>query len=129
MLGSDPNAYISRILTADSENYTNANEFVYRNSFFFKPIASHPPSFPDAPDVPILCKRLSEVAEEAWEPGQLKSKIENIIDAREGGRKEGKHVYHYLRAALSKQEQGMRLYDMMWCLGRGECLRRLGVDI
>ncbi|KAF2659850.1 glutamyl-tRNA synthetase [Lophiostoma macrostomum CBS 122681] len=129
-LGSNPTDYISRILTADSENYTNANEFVYRNQYFFtRSEVSLLPFIPEAPDVSERCKALAEVSEADWKPEKLKSKVEEIIDAREGGRKEGKHVYHYLRLALSGKKEGMRLYDMMWCLGRSECLRRLAVDV
>jgi glutamyl-tRNA synthetase len=125
-----PHAYIERIITTDAENYTNANEFLYRNSFFFTPLRpSASKTATDTPaDIPIAAKTLAQVSQAAWDKDTLMKKVNAIIDGRPEGKAASKHVYHYLRKALSDQEQGMRLYDMMMILGRKETLARLGVE-
>ncbi|KAF2686863.1 glutamyl-tRNA synthetase [Lentithecium fluviatile CBS 122367] len=116
--------YISRVIQADAENYTNANEFVYRNSFMFGPL-EHPTSLTDAEGIPQAAKALADVRE--WKREALMDKVHEIIDGRAGGKKGSKDVYHYLRKALTGREEGMRIYDVMLILGRVESLRRLGV--
>ncbi|KAF2799309.1 glutamyl-tRNA synthetase [Melanomma pulvis-pyrius CBS 109.77] len=121
-----PERYIEKIIQSDAENYTNANEFVYRNSFMFTPLR-HPASFTDAEDVPTRAKSLVDLSE--WTKENLMQKVREIIDTRPGGKKASKDVYHYLRKALTDREEGMRIYDVMLILGRKECLRRLGVEV
>ncbi|KAF2710035.1 glutamyl-tRNA synthetase [Pleomassaria siparia CBS 279.74] len=123
-----PGAYIEKIIQSDAENYTNANEFVYRNSFLFAPLRN-PPSVTDAEDVPTRSKALKELGEEEWTKDGLMQKVREIIDERPEGKKGAKDVYHHMRQALTGREEGMRLYDIMLILGRKESLRRLGVDV
>ena len=54
--------------------------------------------------------------------------IHKMIDGRPEGKAGSKDVYHYLRKALTGQDEGMRIYDIMLILGRKESLARLGVD-
>ncbi|KAF2269781.1 glutamyl-tRNA synthetase [Lojkania enalia] len=115
--------YIKLIVKSDAENYTNANEFTYRNSFMFKPLRNDP-SFTDAEGIPTMAKQLQEV--EDWAHHNIRKKIYEIID---GSSEEAKPVFKYLRKALTGSEEGMRVYDIMLILGRGECLRRLGVEL
>jgi glutamyl-tRNA synthetase len=56
-------------------------------------------------------------------------KVREIIDGREEGKKGSKDVYHYLRKTITGEEKGMRIYDVMVILGRGETLKRLGVGL
>ncbi|KAF2867723.1 hypothetical protein BDV95DRAFT_581617 [Massariosphaeria phaeospora] len=125
---SDPDAYITSIVRADAENYTNANEFVYRNSFLFTALRN-PASVTDAPDVPARVKSLADVGESEWDKERLMAKVHEVIDARAEGRKGAKDVYQYLRRAVTGKEDGMRIYDVLVLLGRDECLRRLGVEV
>lgn len=117
--------YVKSILQADSENYTNSNEFVYRNSFMFR-LLRHPKSVTSAEGIPQDVKALQEV--KVWDRDHLNAKVKEIIDARPEGKAGSKDVYHYLRKALTNRDEGMRLYDVMVILGREESLARLGVD-
>jgi glutamyl-tRNA synthetase len=119
-----PNDYVSRVLQADAENYTNANEFVYRNAFMFSPL-QNPTSVTDAEDIPQATKMLSDVKE--WTRDALMVKVHELIDARREGKAGAKDVYRYLRKALTGKDDGMRIYDVMLILGRKESLKRLGV--
>jgi glutamyl-tRNA synthetase len=124
-----PDEYISKIIKVDADNYTNANEFLYRNAFFFTPLRpfDKAPPMTTSSDIPMKCQQLADVGEEQWEKENLMQKVREIIDGRVEGKEGGKDVYHYLRMALTGQEKGMRLYDVMLILGRGETLVRLGV--
>ena len=127
--GSSPNDYITAILTADAENYTNANEFVYRNSFFFhalRPFDKAPPVATSS-DVPMRAQMLADVSQGDWTKEKLMAKVHEMIDGRKEGKTGAKDVYHYLRKMLTGQEQGIRVYDVMLILGRAETLERLGV--
>ncbi|KAF2643840.1 glutamyl-tRNA synthetase-like protein [Massarina eburnea CBS 473.64] len=125
MVGSSsPEDFVSRVIRADAENYTNANEFLYRNSFMFSPIR-HPSSLTNGSDIAHAAKSLADVKE--WERNALMTKMHEIIDARPEGKKESKDVYHYLREALTGRKEGMRIYDVMLIIGREESLARLGV--
>jgi glutamyl-tRNA synthetase len=126
-----PDEYIAEIIKADAENYTDANEFLYRNFFFFKPLRPYheAPPVSTTSDVPMRCQMLKDVAEEDWTRGNLMAKVVEIIDGRVEGKAGSKHVYHYLRMMLTGQEKGMRLYDVMLILGRKETLARLGVEM
>jgi glutamyl-tRNA synthetase len=123
--------YISEIISADGENYTNANEFLYRNAFFFQPLRPYLKSPPvsTSSDIPMRAHLLSEIPEGEWNKENLKQKVHEVIDGRSEGKIGSKDVYHYLRKTITGQEQGMRLYDVMMILGRGETLRRLGVEV
>lgn len=121
--GSTPAQLIERLVVGDAENYTNANEFVYRHSYVFTPPRGKPAT---AGDIAERAKSLVEV--EDWTKDNLMQKVREIIDGRPEGRDGAKEVYHYLRMALTGSEQGMRLYDIMGLLGREECLRRLEVE-
>jgi glutamyl-tRNA synthetase len=126
-----PDEYISKIIKVDADNYTNANEFLYRNAFFFTPLRpfDKAPPMTTSSDIPMKCQQLADVGEEQWEKENLMQKVREIIDGRVEGKEGGKDVYHYLRMALTGQEKGMRLYDVMLILGRGETLVRLGVKV
>jgi glutamyl-tRNA synthetase len=127
VVGSDnPNHYIRNIILADAENFTNSNEFLYRNDFFFTPIRPKPTTIATN-DIPARAQMLGDLSEGEWVREKLVAKVEDIIDGRKEGRQAGKEVYHYLRTALTGQERGMRLYDILLILGREEVLRRLGV--
>ncbi|KAJ4366727.1 Glutamate--tRNA ligase mitochondrial [Ascochyta clinopodiicola] len=131
--GPSPDAYIEKIVHADAENFTNANEFLYRNAFFLKPL--RPSSSPSKTltentptDIIEGAKLLAEIQPADWDRDTLMDKVHAIIDGRPEGKAGAKLVYHYLRLALTGQEKGIRLYDIMLILGRGETLARLGVE-
>ena len=125
-----PEDYIRTIIKADGENYTNANEFLYRNSFFFTPLRpfDKAPPMTTTSDIPMRAQMLREVGEEGWTKDNLMQKLHEIIDGREEGKKGSKDVYHYFRKTLTGEEKGMRLYDIMVILGRRNTLARLGVE-
>jgi len=126
-----PESYIRSIILADAENYTNANEFLYRNSFFFTPIRpfDKQPPMSTTSDIPMRAQMLADIEEEDWNKENLMQKVHKIIDGRTEGKKGSKDVYHYLRKTITGQEQGMRLYDIFTILGRTETLKRLGLLI
>lgn len=123
-IGMEPDALVAQLIQADADNYTNANEFVYRNSFMFKELR-HAASFTEGEDVPRRAKALADVEE--WTRENLYQKVRDIIDGRPEGRDGARDVYHYLRKALTDREEGLRIYDVMMFLGREESLARLGV--
>jgi glutamyl-tRNA synthetase len=125
-----PDDYISRIIAVDADNYVNANEFLYRNAFFFTPLRpfhEHPPVATTS-DVPMRCQMLREVGEAEWAKEALMGKVREVIDGRKEGKEGAQDVYHYLRRMLTGAEKGMRVYDVMVILGRRETLARLGVE-
>jgi glutamyl-tRNA synthetase len=124
-----PDDYISKIIQVDADNYTNANEFLYRNSFFFEPLRPfhQAPPMTTSSDIPMRAQMLADVDEKAWTRENLMQKVRELIDGRKEGKEGSKEVYHYLRKTLTGQEKGMRLYDVMLILGRRETLARLGV--
>lgn len=126
-----PDDYIAEIIKADADNYTDANEFLYRNSFFFRPLRTYhkAPPVSTTSDVPMRCQMLKDVAAEDWTRENLMAKVVEIIDGRKEGKAGSKDVYHYLRMMLTGQEKGMRLYDVMLILRRKETLARLGVEM
>ena len=131
IVGPSPDAYIEKIVKVDAENFTNANEFLYRNSFFFnslRPAKTRVFTAESPEDVVERSKMLADVKEEEWSRENLMEKVRHIIDGRPQGKAGGKDVYHYLRLALTGQEKGIRLYDIMLILGRKETLSRLGAD-
>ncbi|KAF9692904.1 hypothetical protein EKO04_009065 [Ascochyta lentis] len=131
LTGPSPDAYIKKIVQADAENFTNANEFLYRNAFFFAPLRPRTSSAltTDTPaDVIERAKLLADIQASDWNRDNLMEKVRAIIDGRPEGKAGGKDVYHYLRLALTGQEKGIRLYDIMLILGRKETLARLGAD-
>ncbi|EUC30423.1 hypothetical protein COCCADRAFT_103977 [Bipolaris zeicola 26-R-13] len=123
-----PHDYIKRIVQVDAENYTNANEFLYRNSFFFTPLRPfrNTPPVATSSDIPMRAQMLAQVEEKDWDKEHLMQKVREIIDGREEGKKGSKDVYHYLRKTVTGQEEGMRIFDVMLILGRKETLARLG---
>ncbi|KAI8942974.1 hypothetical protein NX059_001013 [Plenodomus lindquistii] len=124
-----PERYIADIVRVDAENYTNANEFLYRNSFFFSPLRPYhdAPPVATSSDIPMRAQMLADVSESEWNKERLMSKVRDMVDGRAEGKAGGKHVYHYLRKMITGQEQGMRIFDVMVILGRRETLARLGV--
>ncbi|KAG9193576.1 glutamyl-tRNA synthetase [Alternaria panax] len=124
-----PDAYIRSIILVDAENYTNANEFLYRNSFFFTPIRpfDKQPPMSTTSDIPMRAQMLADITEEDWNKDNLMQKVREIIDGRAEGKKGSKDVYHYLRKTVTGQEQGMRIFDVFTILGRTETLKRLGL--
>ncbi|KAH8724159.1 hypothetical protein GQ44DRAFT_709244 [Phaeosphaeriaceae sp. PMI808] len=126
-----PDEYISRIIQVDADNYTNANEFLYRNSFFFTPIRPfhEAPPMTTSSDIPMRSQKLMDIPEDEWTKDALYQKVRDIIDERPEGKAGSKDVYHYLRKTITGQEQGMRLYDIMLILGRKETLARLGMNV
>jgi len=125
-----PHDYVRSVIVADAENYTNANEFLYRNSFLFTPVRpfDKAPPMTTSSDIPMRAHILAELADEDWSKEKLMQKVHEIIDGRPQGKKDSKHVYHYLRKTITGQDQGMRIYDIMVILGRKETLARLGVE-
>ncbi|KAH7402961.1 hypothetical protein BKA66DRAFT_564843 [Pyrenochaeta sp. MPI-SDFR-AT-0127] len=125
-----PGQYITRIMQVDAENYTNANEFLYRNSFFFTPLRPFhkAPPVTTSSDIPLKAQKLAQIKEDTWNRDMLMHKVREIIDSRAEGKMGSKEVYHYLRKTLTGQEQGIRIYDVMLILGRRETLARLGVE-
>ncbi|PSN66262.1 glutamyl-tRNA synthetase [Corynespora cassiicola Philippines] len=121
-----PEEYVRQVIQADGENYTNANEFVSRNSFLFTRLRQ-PQSMTEGEDIPSRVKTLSEVNE--WSKENLMLKVREIIDGRPEGKDGAKDVYHYLRKAITNRLEGMRIYDVMLVLGRKETLARLGVEV
>ncbi|PVI04729.1 glutamyl-tRNA synthetase [Periconia macrospinosa] len=120
--------YVQRIIVADNANYTNANEFLYRNRYLFMPLrptASLLSEYADS-DMPAAAKDLALV--EDWSQIPLLSALHNMVEARGGKRVGAKEVYHYLRRALMDRDEGIRLYEIMLILGREETLARLGVS-
>ncbi|KAF2180889.1 glutamyl-tRNA synthetase [Zopfia rhizophila CBS 207.26] len=116
--------YIKQIIQSDSDNYTNANEFVYRNAFMFQ-LIRNPSSLTDAPGKPQHAKRLAEVTD--WTKENITKKVWEIIEGVGDGKVWSKDFFHYLRQAITEREEGMRIYDAMVILEREECLKRLGV--
>ncbi|KAH7068011.1 hypothetical protein BKA63DRAFT_520943 [Paraphoma chrysanthemicola] len=125
-----PDDYVSKIIQVDADNYTNANEFLYRNSFFFEPLRPYheAPPMTTSSDIPMRAQMLAEVDDKGWTRENLMQKVRDIIDGRKEGKDGSKDVYHYLRKTLTGQEKGMRLYDVMLILGRRETLARLGLE-
>ncbi|RMZ70422.1 hypothetical protein GMOD_00000511 [Pyrenophora seminiperda CCB06] len=127
-----PHDHIRKIIQADAENYTNANEFLYRNAFFFsklRPLKNTPTLAADTPeDIPPRMQAIAQLSEDDWTREGLVKAVQQIVDARpeeQVGR--SRDVYKYLRKAITEQEQGIRIYDIMVLLGREEVLARLGV--
>ncbi|KAJ6195827.1 hypothetical protein J3E72DRAFT_440974 [Bipolaris maydis] len=118
-----PQDYIRRIVQVDAENYTNANEFLYRNSFFFTPLRpfQNAPPVTTSSDIPMRAQMLAQVQEKDWDKDHLMQKVREIIDGREEGKKGSKDV-----KTITGQEEGMRIFDVMLILGRKETLARLG---
>lgn len=125
-----PDDYITAIIRADGENYTNANEFLYRNSYFFTPLRPFhkAPPVTTSSDIPMRVQMLAEVEEQDWSRENLMQKVRHVIDGRAEGKAGSKDVYHYLRKTLTGQDHGMRIFDIMIILGRKETLARLGVE-
>ncbi|KAF2014852.1 glutamyl-tRNA synthetase [Aaosphaeria arxii CBS 175.79] len=124
-ISGSPSTFVEQIIQSDGENYTNANEFVHRNSFMFKRLRQTPNSIHDK-DIAFRVKALGDT--KSWSREELMQKVREIIDDRPEGRKGSKDVYHYLRSALTDREDGMRIYDVMMILGRKETLARLGIE-
>jgi glutamyl-tRNA synthetase len=124
--GTTPEKYIKSVIRSDPDNYTNANEYIYRHSYLFAP-PRLPASAKFPEDVVQRSKGLAEVKD--WTKDNLMQKLHEIIDGRPEGKAGAKGVYHYLRMALTGREQGMRLYDIMLVLGRETTLTRLGAEL
>ncbi|KAL5114002.1 Glutamate--tRNA ligase mitochondrial [Pleosporales sp. CAS-2024a] len=126
-----PDEYIAKIIQVDADNYTNANEFLHRNSFFLTPLRRYhdAPPLTTASDIPKRAHMLAHVKEPDWTRENLMATVRDMIDGSKEGKDGSKHVYHYLRMMLTGQEQGMRLFDIMLILGRAETLARLGLDM
>ncbi|ORX94726.1 hypothetical protein BCR34DRAFT_594358 [Clohesyomyces aquaticus] len=118
--------YLRSIILSDAENYTNANEFLYRNSFMLKPLRHNPSAFTDEGNLVKQMRGLEEVNEQNWTKKIIADKIWEVIRAQGDEKHQSKKVFHYLRKALTGKEEGMRMYDIMEILGREECLNRLG---
>lgn len=124
--GTTPEKYIKSLIRADPDNYTNANEYVYRHSYLFSP-PRLPASEKFPEDIAQRSKKLAEVQE--WTKENLMEKTREIIDGRPEGRAGAKDVYHYLRMKLTGREQGMRVFDIMLIIGREVTLERLGAEL
>ncbi|KAG9201055.1 Glutamate--tRNA ligase mitochondrial [Epicoccum nigrum] len=123
--------YVAEIVKVDADNFTNSNEFLYRNAFFFTPLRPATTAALTADTPPDLVERsrmLAELGEEEWTREALMDKVRHMIDGRADGKAGAKDAYHYLRLALTGQDKGMRLYDVMLLLGRAETLARLGAQ-
>jgi glutamyl-tRNA synthetase len=141
---------ITPLLQADAKSFTNATEFVNRNSTFFTTNLSRPP-YASTNTTPISALHtasaaLSLVPESHWTTRTHKSNIssydgasailENLntnststedaekvrVSADKTFKKE---LYHYLRWALSAGAPGPGIPETMVILGKEETVRRL----
>ncbi|KAF9892515.1 Glutamate--tRNA ligase mitochondrial [Aspergillus nanangensis] len=142
--------YISPLLQADAKSFTNAEDFVQRNSTFFTRTLNRPDYAPvsDAPiplaTVHTAAAALTLVPESHWTIETHRFNI-NAYDgsgifadetpAHEAVNDEKsrtnadkafkKELYHYLRWALSASAPGPGIPETMSILGRKESVRRL----
>ncbi|KAE8849513.1 hypothetical protein CFE70_004934 [Pyrenophora teres f. teres 0-1] len=127
-----PDDYIRSIVAVDAENYTNANEFLYRNSFLFTPLRpfANAPPMTTTSNVPLRAHILGQLQQDEWNREKIMEKIHDMIDkGPEDQKPKPRDVYHYLRKTITGQDEGMRIYDVMLILGRRETLARLGVEV
>ncbi|KAL5335381.1 hypothetical protein BJX70DRAFT_324691 [Aspergillus crustosus] len=142
---------ITPLLQADAKSFTNANEFIDRNSTFFTTDLSRPLYTPTSSpsSIPILALHtaaaaLTLVPESHWTISTHKYNIssydgassvlesappvveEDFDKARIAADKAfKKELYHYLRWALSAGRPGPGIPETMVILGRAETVRRL----
>ncbi|PWY90254.1 glutamyl-tRNA synthetase [Aspergillus sclerotioniger CBS 115572] len=143
--------YIPPLLRADAKSYTNASDFVTRNSTFFTTTLTRPPYTPASPTntIPMTslhtaCAALTLVPPSHW---TLETHRANITaydgtttpttpaesttpEEAEKARKTAdkafkKELYHYLRWALSAGAPGPGIPETMHILGYDETMRRL----
>ncbi|KAL4871070.1 hypothetical protein BDV12DRAFT_37244 [Aspergillus spectabilis] len=142
---------ITSLLQADAKSFTNAHEFITRNSTFFTTTLSRPPYTPTSSSIliPILSLHtaaavLTLVPDSHWTISTHKSNIslydgassvlENTPPAAETDAEKArvtadkafkKELYHYLRWALSAGKPGPGIPETMVIIGREETVRRL----
>ncbi|KAL4807609.1 hypothetical protein BDV18DRAFT_135657 [Aspergillus unguis] len=137
---------VAPLLKADAKSYTNASEFVSRNSTFFTTPISRPEYTPTSPDIPIstlhtAAAALSLVPGAHWNTPTHKFNISSYdgasavledapadLDAKArtaADKTFKKELYHYLRWALSAGAPGPGIPETMSILGREETIRRL----
>ncbi|PYI02754.1 Glutamyl-tRNA synthetase [Aspergillus sclerotiicarbonarius CBS 121057] len=142
--------YIPPLLRADAKSYTNASDFVTRNSTFFTTTLTRPPYTPASPTntIPMTALHtasaaLTLVPTAHW---TLETHRANITaydgtttptpeepttpEEAEKARKTAdkafkKELYHYLRWALSAGAPGPGIPETMHILGHDETMRRL----
>ncbi|KAL4878831.1 hypothetical protein BJY04DRAFT_105561 [Aspergillus karnatakaensis] len=140
---------ITPLLQADAKSFTNASEFITRNSTFFTPDLKRPTYTPNNPYIPIqslhtAAAALTLVPEPHWTIQTHKHNI-SIYDGgstlledtppTKGQDAEIAHaaadkafkkeLYNYLRWALSAGKPGPGIPETLAILGREESVRRL----
>ncbi|KAF2203251.1 glutamyl-tRNA synthetase [Delitschia confertaspora ATCC 74209] len=139
--------YVTKILKLAPTRFYNSEHFISQMSYLFR----RPPVSPLTQtsegitgSIAAAAKhRFSEVPWYGWKRANLDKKFGEIMlalnpevsvdtpDAPQSTERKNvkrKEVWHYLRAVLTGEEQGLGVYDVMTLLGREECLRRLGVE-
>ncbi|KAL4911948.1 hypothetical protein BDW62DRAFT_195811 [Aspergillus aurantiobrunneus] len=142
---------VAQLLKADAKSYTNAAEFITRNSTFFTTTLSRPLYTPTTSTIPIsslhtASAALTLVPNSHWTIPTHKFNISSYDGAsaileNQGSAATGdsepekarvaadkafkKELYHYLRWALSAGAPGPGIPETMAMLGREETVRRL----
>lgn len=146
--GVDLRRYLERILRADVKNFTNTDEFLQRNVYFFAPVFNSYYSIRTKDGrlvhtIPVdkLIKRTDELHQlgpQDWNSIVIRKTIEKIVaaatksdatlDAQLGKKRQrvwNQAIHHYLRWALAEGKEGPSIVDIMEILGREESLARL----
>lgn len=140
---------VTPLLKADAKSFTNAPEFISRNTTFFTTAISRPPYTPIISDIPILSLHtasaaLTLVPNSHWAIETHKFNISSYDGASTilentpppgdadfeksrvaADKKFKKELYHYLRWALSAGAPGPGIPETMVILGREETVKRL----
>ncbi|GAT29097.1 glutamyl-tRNA synthetase [Aspergillus luchuensis] len=142
--------YIAPLLRADAKSYTNATDFITRNSTFFTQSLTRPPYTPSATTttIPLTSLHTASFALTLVPPAHwtLETHRANItaydgttpdtesatLTAEESTKAQKaadkafkKELYHYLRWALSAGAPGPGIPETMAILGREETVRRV----
>jgi glutamyl-tRNA synthetase len=127
-----PERFIEQIILGDAESYTNANEFIYKHSYLFRPVNPSDSTPELLEKVPQHCfkrfQSFADIEEKDWNADTLRRKMQYILGPKDDLQPgESKAVYHYLRKKLTGLEEGLRIYSVLELLGREECLWRLSI--
>ncbi|CAG8054992.1 unnamed protein product [Penicillium olsonii] len=140
--------YVAPLIRADAKSYTDASEFVQRNSTFFTPKLEREPYAPASPsalEVPMsalhtAAAALTLVPSSHWSIETHRFNINSydgsssvVLPEAESDSQTSpatdkifkKELYHYLRWALSGSAPGPGIPETMTILGRDETLRRV----
>ncbi|KAJ5563508.1 hypothetical protein N7535_008672 [Penicillium sp. DV-2018c] len=135
--------YIAPLIRADAKSYTDAKEFVKRNTTFFTTTIDRAPYSPASPSSPSSPRAaaLTLVPPAHWDVETHRfniksydgsdavvlptSESETSIAAITTDKVFKKELYHYLRWALAGSAPGPGIPETMAILGREETLRRI----